>query len=305
MRFGPWPILSILFLLAVAGLSVQECQAQEPFEEGVAYFEAGWYDSAAIHFQQALRQDPSNSAIRYNLALSWFESGNVADALPEIEAFLERYPEDPVATMNYGLMLFALGNYELAAGQFGEVLNEEAYVSRATCYKALCDYAMGNYDEAISSLESCEVDSSMAELLSGIRGNAALVTEDYISAESFLSQAIVRKPDHAPYYLNRGIAHYHLTHYEKAIGDFTVCLALDSNISKAYIYRGLSEEALGNPQAAVQDLKQGNTETSQQEGRLKWSKFLSRHWYALLLTLVLLFILLISLLAMKKKKSAS
>lgn len=303
MNQGLRPILSIILIAVLLAFSCRHGKSQSNFEKGLSYFESGNYDSAAFAFQQALRQDPANSSVRYNLALSWFETGNVSDALPEMEAYLERWPADPAARMNYGLMLFSLGSYKLAAEQFDEVMALGKWEVKAGCYRALCDYALGEYEEAQLMLEQCDSDSSLADVLTGIRGNAALITEDYESAQSFLTQAIDRKPDYAPYYLNRGIAYYHLDKFEKAIGDFTVCLALDSNISKAYVYRGLSEDALGNPDAAVSDLAKGKENVEEREGRLQWSNFLSRHWYALVLIFILFLILLISLISLARKKS--
>ena len=53
-----------------------------------------------------------------------------------------------------------------------------------------------------------------------------------------LTQAIEIEPKYAEAYINRGLAYYHLTHYQEAIADFTQTIALKQYTADAYASRG-------------------------------------------------------------------
>lgn len=265
-------------------------------DEGIRHFENGKYDSAVFVFQEALRQDPGNSNLRYNLALSWFESGNVKDALPELQAYLEQNGKDPAARMNFGLMLFSTAEYDKAGDQFSQLFEDEYWSPMAYCYTGLCNYAMGDYKNALQNLEACEVDSAFNLKLHGLKANAALILENLELAEDYFNKAILEDPEYSPYYLNRGIAHFKQDNFEKAHADFTVCIALTPGQKKAYEYRGYCEEALGNDREALANFEKAGITRRDIENRINKSSFLAKHWYYLVIATLLIVLLIVVLL---------
>lgn len=257
----------------------------------MSLFEDGDFEGSIEIFQDLLREDPSNDLLRYNLAISWFSNGNYQDALPEMEAFIEAYPDDLYARFTYAVMLFRQADYQNAGKNFDLASADSLLQEASICYLGLCAYSESDYKLAGQTLSNCANDSNQAAVVNLIAASCLMI-EEYDLAVAYLEKAIKEEPSNSHSYLDRGIAYYHLNEFERAYGDFSVCIELNPELKKAYTYRGLCEKEMGNLEEAIADLKNGGTDVSEMESRYKKSSFISRHWYNIILLFILLILLL-------------
>ncbi len=78
------------------------------------------------------------------------------------------------------------------------------------------------------------------------QGTQALVTGDYNQAVIKLSQVLVKTPEFAEAYVNRGVAYDALEAPEKAIADYSEAIALNPQLFDAHFNRGNSQARLAN-----------------------------------------------------------
>lgn len=84
----------------------------------------------------------------------------------------------------------------------------------------------------------------------------ALVAGDNRLAVEKLSQVIVKTPEFAEAYVNRGSAYDSLGEYEKAIADYGQAIEINPQLFDAYFNRGNSQARLGDFSAAKADFDQ-------------------------------------------------
>ena len=77
-------------------------------------------------------------------------------------------------------------------------------------------------------------------------GRIELSEENFTSAIKNLNMAIAAKPNDFEAYFLRGIAKYSLNDYKGAVDDFTTTLKIHPLYVRAYHYRGVSNDHLGN-----------------------------------------------------------
>jgi len=97
--------------------------------------------------------------------------------------------------------------------------------------------------------EGAEVD--MSDVL--VRALAAHLDADLNEAIALYSEVLAVQPV-AAVLNHRGIAYFALSHYERAIADFTAAIAMAPNDAHAYTNRGLARRMAGDLQGALADL---------------------------------------------------
>lgn len=109
------------------------------------------------YYETALRLDPDNSNIRYNIAMYYQELGQFEKAEEIYKEMLDRDENNPHAWHNRGyIQLFHYGDYELAVDYFTQALAcdtafVEALVNRGIAYELLedKDHAREDYRHAL------------------------------------------------------------------------------------------------------------------------------------------------------------
>jgi tetratricopeptide (TPR) repeat protein len=103
-------------------------------------------------------------------------------------------------------------------------------------------------DEVI--LKITKISGSRGSILHG--GTASYVTIPPLAMEDY-NKAIELDPNYADAYYNRGLAHYDLKEYERAIEDYNKAIELDPNYVNAYYNRGLAYYYLMQYERAIED----------------------------------------------------
>jgi tetratricopeptide (TPR) repeat protein len=77
----------------------------------------------------------------------------------------------------------------------------------------------------------------------------------YAEAAGLFSEALVKNPDFAYAYHNRGIAYGKMKDYGRAVADFSSAIALNANYATAYGGRGFALYSMGDHERAIADLR--------------------------------------------------
>lgn len=105
-----------------------------------------------------------------------------------------------------------------------------------------------------ASIASCTINLSVQDPQKTYeQGTQALVVGDYNQAVEKLSQVIVKTPDFAEAYVNRGVAYDGLQTPEKAIADYSEAIVLNPQLFDAYFNRGNSQATLEKWELAKAD----------------------------------------------------
>src|SRR5262249_7181210 len=106
------PLLFLLLAAVAAGQCGCSFTARGQNLQGISRFQAGDYNGAATHFQQALRVNPNNADAHYNLAALYHRSAEInkdqnlmVQAEREYEQSLRLDPNHPDARRGYTVLL--------------------------------------------------------------------------------------------------------------------------------------------------------------------------------------------------------
>ena len=163
------------FALLLAALLFSSCSmlpgfvsdAQNEFDQGLAFFNQGRYQEAAARFQKATELDPNFGRAYLYLGRSYVNLRSWGQALAPLRTAYRLVPDETKsevlgilvdALLSLGLDAFKSGDFTSAIGSFREVLTLQpnSANARSEIVKALVGYggallAKGNISQAIST----------------------------------------------------------------------------------------------------------------------------------------------------------
>lgn len=92
-----------------------------------------------------------------------------------------------------------------------------------------------------------------ANLLLRKRAKREAKQGNYAAAIEILNQLTAYEPKHAENFVNRGLMHYNLKHYDQALADYDRAIDLDPDLDKAYSNRANLHAAQENWMDAIDD----------------------------------------------------
>jgi tetratricopeptide (TPR) repeat protein len=128
---------------------------------GQAIHEKGNVEEAIVHFQNALRIDPSQASVHSALGVALLEMGRPQQSLAYLERALEIDPNDADAHYNYGNTLLQLGRAREAVTQYSRALelnrdDVEAQNNLAWVLATCPDAAVRNGLQAVAIAERAD-----------------------------------------------------------------------------------------------------------------------------------------------------
>jgi tetratricopeptide (TPR) repeat protein len=96
--------------------------------------------------------------------------------------------------------------------------------------------------------------NALANALASKQGEA-FARKDHDEAFRLAELGVVAMPDNAVQLFNRGVAHFGLERYDRAIADYTAAIGLDGTMASAFINRAVAYGALGRLDDAERDLE--------------------------------------------------
>ncbi|MEM6690832.1 MAG: tetratricopeptide repeat protein [Planctomycetota bacterium] len=197
--------LSDAILLGLDEQNLQICY----FSRGRCYYETRAYDEAIDDFDQVLNRDGKDADAYYMRGLALAQSGEHRDAI-----------EDFAAAIAYGI------KEEFLVG---------CYYNRSKSYHSERDFSKAIDDlNEVMRLDTTHLHAPMR------RGLAKAELGQYQQAIADYDLAILRKPDSADAFHNRGNEWIQLGKFRKAIADLTTAIRIDPESAVSFNSRGIA-----------------------------------------------------------------
>ena len=204
------------------------------------------HKEAAELLKRAIRLNPSDPSLHYNLAKALQESGADKESLPHHKKAVELNPTNPEAWLNYGKSLSNLGLNIDALDVYKNSLQinpnyTEAFLNIGATLKDLDRYeeALNYADKALS------INPTHSEALSN-RGAILNELKRYDEALASYDKAINLKPDYYEAWYNKGVTLGELKRYDEALASYDKAIILKPDYSAAHWNKALTQLVLGN-----------------------------------------------------------
>jgi tetratricopeptide (TPR) repeat protein len=234
--------LGLMVLFLTAGLSYGQSTARQISVIAAEYAAEGKFREAKQEFEEALKVDPFNEALKSYLKL--------------IEDVNEQRINSKTAAIFFEGLGYsykrqddqAISNYTRAIDLNPTVAT--IYRGRGVVYRR-----KGQYDRAISDYNrAIELNPEFAMAYAS-RGFAYSYKGQYDLAISDYTRAIKLNPRYAWAYHKRGIGYTNKGEYDKAIADYSRALEINPKLAGAYCDRGIAYAAEENMKKACSDWK--------------------------------------------------
>lgn len=136
--------------------ALEEKTAQDPhfsFSIGLGYAQCQQYDRAEKSFSEALRADPSNFDVLYNLGVAARRAGHLERAQQVLEAALQLRPEDVDALYAYGGLLIATKQFLVASDVLSRAARLAPVRADVLLLLAHATEELGYYEDTARTLE--------------------------------------------------------------------------------------------------------------------------------------------------------
>lgn len=221
--------------LPFPGTLVQDAFQRNTFTSGVAFFQHGLLDQAAVSFRQAIAQKPDDPEAYYNLGTLFLRRGSESDAQQYLEKAVTLRPNYPEAWNNLGMLAAQKGDNQSAIQNFERSLELRPAYATALLNLGNLYRRQGNDDEAQKLFEQAlQNEPENAEVCYGL-GMLFARKQDMEQARQYLEKAIVLRPDYADALNNLGVLLVQMHQYPEAEEKFKSCLERVPGFDQAYL----------------------------------------------------------------------
>ena len=224
------------------------------FAAGVTLSSAKQFDSAGTFFEMALKADPANFSVLFNLGVVAVSAGRYERAREVLETALRQQPRNVDVLYSLARAEEALKNRERAVQLLAQAAKLDP--SRADVQKmiALTTTELDALDDAAAAWERYLKLVPNDDVARRERGYTAAKMGRLEQGIADLEWFLARHPGDAPGHFELGQAERSLD-VAKALGQFDKALALDPGYVEALAARGSLYYQSGKPEAAVRDLE--------------------------------------------------
>ena len=209
------------------------------------------YQEAAELLGRAVRLNPTEPSIRYNLAKALVDCGLNEESITHHKKAVELAPNNPEAWLNYGKAQSHLQNYKFAISHYDQAIRlkpnyAEAWFNKGNALRSLslAEEVLNSYDQAIRF----KPDYVEAFLNKGVYLQEL---KDYEKAMICFDQALSLNPDHIQALLSKGANLHILKRYEEAISVYDHAITLKPDYAEALNNKALSLGELRRYEEAV------------------------------------------------------
>ncbi|MBT3344936.1 MAG: tetratricopeptide repeat protein [Gemmatimonadetes bacterium] len=207
-----------------------------------AYFGATEYDSAVVYFRQAVETEPDRRDSRVGLAKALQESGRHSDAKTILTSALDRWPDEEQ-------FLELMAHAEARLGQYGSALSiyQKTALPDADIRTRLGQTAQsdGNWDEAARQYEAgIEAKPSSGNLHNRL-GEVRLIQGRKDDALLLFGEASRLDPSLSAPLRNIGLIHLQHRRFDEAIAALERARALEAGVGDAGIWELLARAHTG------------------------------------------------------------
>jgi tetratricopeptide (TPR) repeat protein len=221
--------------LPFEGQLAQDTFQRNAFTYGVAMFQHGYLDQAAVSFQQVIATKPDNADAYYNLGTLKLGQNDLVQARQYLEQTLQRKPNYPEAWNNLGMIAAQSGNSDEAIRDFQKSLAQRpsyttALLNLGNVYRRARDFADAQkcFDEALRiQPDDAEVNYSIG-MLYAQQGQLEQAAE-------YLEKAIALRPDYAEAFNNLGVLFVRNQNFARAEEQFKAGIRVAPEFDQPYL----------------------------------------------------------------------
>ena len=223
---------------------------------GSVYQTIGEADRAIIDYSDAIRMAPQQTYPLINRAIVLYSKKDNNDgAIADLTAALRLNNKEISAWINRGIVYRKKNDFARAMPDFDEaikLLPPHIEPVRTKFFTDAATTALGKQD-----LEKREVASNNVALLGAFaylqRGMALYDLSEYDKAIADFSEAIRLNPKNAAPWVNRGWAYLRKENFKEAINDFSEAINVAPQVASSYIQRGIAYHRAGESDKAIDD----------------------------------------------------
>jgi tetratricopeptide (TPR) repeat protein len=249
--------------------------------------------TAIQDFSRAIQLNPYSIKSYYKRAEAYADLGDTASVLADYAQAIVRIPKDANVYYQRGRFLAKIGETQKAIVDFTTALGHDsrhadAYCNRGCCYAELGDMEKANQDfnqallhnpshqaayyqrmYSLGLLKEAGVSVQQLNSVPPVEPTVMLAEQPSVAIEAELvssslphpepenhSQTVKLEPNGLMGYFDRASNRVLNGDVDGAIADYTAIIQIDPHNSQAYYRRGQSYSALGQNEAALQDLDQ-------------------------------------------------
>ena len=216
------------------------------------------HKEAAELLKRAIRLNPNDPSLHYNLAKALQESGADKESIPHHKKAVELNSTNPEAWLNYGKSLSNLGLNADALDVFKNSLQINPYYTEGFLNIGATLKDLSRYDEALAAYDKVihlKPDYHEAWVK---KGNILNLLNRYDEALAAYDKAISLKPDYHEAWVNKGNTFSSLNRYDEALAAYDKAISLKPDYHEAWSNRGvvlseldLNDEALVSYDKAI------------------------------------------------------
>jgi lysophospholipase L1-like esterase/Tfp pilus assembly protein PilF len=187
----------------------------------------------------------------------YWQQGDTLAFRREINAMLRMMPSQE--KIYQGALVYLAGKKLLQASYPVIAAELKQLPDHASKWKMLAGYFQhkqqmdSSFDAADRAIRLRKEDSDLYEL----RGYAALMSGQYLQADSDYTRLLQLEPDNLQAHHQRGVARFELKDFNGSVNDFDEVIATQAS-SLAFFIRGYAHYGAGDQQAACQDWQQAS-----------------------------------------------
>lgn len=260
---------------------------------GCVYGKLGEPDLALADFEQAMTASAEYAVPRYNRGSLKLLQGQIESAMADYDKGVDLAPRDAIAHLNRGTAYLISGDMEKARNAFSSALDLQPDFYPALSSRGLAHFRMGMPEKAVNDLEAAlNLSPSSSQTLIR-RAVVAFKHSDCNCAWEDLEHGLVISPlfnpdlalveapakaaapkktrpsepayipleafcDGGAAYLARGIEYYEKGQLHMALMDINNALRENPGYGKAFRYRGMIYQKMGDAAQAQKDLAKAN-----------------------------------------------
>ena len=197
---------------------------------GVIKASQGEHAESAKYLSKAIKLNPNNPSLHYNLAKALSECGRDTEALPHHEQVLKMAPNNPDAWLNYGKSLAVLKQYSSALDAFNKAIFIQPQYFEALLNQSAVYNELKKFDAGLNAAEkaiSLRPDFAEAWVNKGVSLKALNQLDAAIAC---YDKAISFKPDYAEAWANKATILKDQKRYHDAISHYSRALEINPNI---------------------------------------------------------------------------
>lgn len=245
-------IATAMVSAVLCGQDRRELDVQALSQEAYEALQRGNAALAAREYRQLLEAHPEIVAARGNLAAALVSLGRFDEAIAQYQTALKEEPGNRSLQFDLAIAYFRKGDYVQAAQRFAAIHDREPANVRVATLLANCELHLHQVNEAISLLEPLEIANPDNLDLEWALGMALARAGRAREALTRVEKVATRGHNGEAYQL-AAVLHMGLTEFDEARSDAEAAIRINPNASNAYLTLAMLDGYSGDEKSAAEE----------------------------------------------------